>query len=292
MSTDLYREKRRFSQTPEPAGAEAPPLTQGRFVVQEHHARRLHYDLRLEMGGVLKSWAVPKGPSEDPEVRRLAVEVEDHPAEYLEFEGEIPEGNYGAGPVFRWDLGEYQVLNGEPESCWERGSLHLLLQGERLRGEWRLFRTQEGEKSQWILQKAADEHAVPGDAAEVVGDRKGVPQGLQPPMTPMPAQVRRQPSPSGREALTAEEFLALTGPSGTVTLRLDDELLQIGNLEREYWPDEGITKGHLLQYYLCAARHPAAPGGPTRHHAALPARHHAALLLPAPPRRRAGVSAG
>src|SRR5574337_2222808 len=134
-----YRHKRDFRRTPEPSGTARRPSRGHSFVVQKHAARRLHYDFRLELDGVLKSWAVPKGPSLEPGEKRLAVHVEDHPLEYAKFKGVIPEDQYGAGKVEIWDRGTWSP-DGDPHEGYDRGRLKFRLQGKKLHGGWALVR--------------------------------------------------------------------------------------------------------------------------------------------------------
>jgi bifunctional non-homologous end joining protein LigD len=157
VSLKAYKAKRDFRHTREPRGKLVTPgKGKSLFVVQKHAARRLHYDFRLEMQGVLKSWAVPKGFPTQKGDRRLAVQVEDHPFDYAHFEGIIPEGNYGAGTVMVWDTGTYELLGGEPLEALRSGKLHLRLRGKKLDGEWtlvRMKRTEDQDKAQWLLLK-------------------------------------------------------------------------------------------------------------------------------------------
>ena len=175
MGLQRYHAKRDFRRTPEPRGERprAVASARRRFVIQKHAARRLHYDFRLELDGVLKSWAVPKGPSLDPSEKRLAVHVEDHPVEYGDFEGVIPEGQYGGGRVLLWERGEW-FPEGDPEAGYRKGRLRFRLEGSKLRGTWSLVRmgaAAEDGKENWLLIKSRDEHAREGAPAEITALR-------------------------------------------------------------------------------------------------------------------------
>ncbi|WBL77112.1 DNA ligase D [Bradyrhizobium xenonodulans] len=172
-----YRRKRDFEKTPEPSGKSAvAPSKQRRFVIQKHDASRLHYDLRLEFDGVFKSWAVTKGPSLDPQDKRLAVEVEDHPLDYGDFEGTIPEGQYGGGTVMLWDRGTWE--SDDPEAGFKKGDLKFTLHGDKLHGSWVLVRMRNrgGEKrTNWLLIKHRDEYASEGE--DILAEDKSVASG-------------------------------------------------------------------------------------------------------------------
>jgi DNA ligase D-like protein (predicted 3'-phosphoesterase) len=162
-----YQEKRDFRRTAEPPGGQARASAAPLFVIQKHDASHLHYDLRLEVEGVLKSWAVPKGPSTDPKEKRLAVPTEDHPLEYADFEGVIPEGEYGAGTVLVWDSGTYRNLTEKkgqaipPAQALAHGHLKVWLEGKKLKGGYALTRFRTGKEESWLLVKMDDEAADP-----------------------------------------------------------------------------------------------------------------------------------
>src|ERR687892_651781 len=158
MGLAEYKAKRDFRKTAEPKGGKPlPKAVRGasRFVIQKHDARRLHYDFRLEVEGVLKSWAIPKGLPWKKGEKHLAVEVEDHPIDYEAFEGVIPEGNYDGGTVMVWDSGAYYVYGEQPAKSLREGKLHLILDGKKAKGEWTLVRIRgrDGEKNQWLILK-------------------------------------------------------------------------------------------------------------------------------------------
>lgn len=172
MPLDRYREKRDFDRTPEPEGG-APATDSLTFVIQKHAARRLHYDVRLELDGVLMSWAVPKGPSLDPHDKRLAVHVEDHPLDYASFEGTIPEGEYGGGTVMVWDRGTWEPLV-DPAEGLAKGDLKFELRGEKLLGRWVLVRMKPrpGDRAEnWLLIKERDDHVRPAEEYDILEAR-------------------------------------------------------------------------------------------------------------------------
>jgi len=170
MALTLYNKKRNFKETSEPSGKLKKSASRLEFVVQRHKASRLHYDFRLEMDGVLKSWAVPKGPSLNPKDKRLAMMVEDHPYDYKNFKGVIPKGNYGAGIVEIWDSGTYADLENSPKETAEKklksglkaGNLKFRLFGKKLKGEFALVKLKGPEENSWLLIKHNDEYAVNG----------------------------------------------------------------------------------------------------------------------------------
>src|ERR1700692_1439115 len=197
-SLSTYQAKRDFSKTAEPSGEVAVAASKyPRFVIQKHAASRLHYDLRLELDGVFKSWAVTRGPSLDPRDKRLAVEVEDHPLEYGDFEGTIPKGEYGGGTVQLWDRG-YWTPEGDspPQTALQAGNLKFRLDGQRLHGSWVLVRMKDRsgrEKNNWLLIKHRDEFAREGDGDALLREDRSVASGR--PMASIAAGKGRSPKP-------------------------------------------------------------------------------------------------
>ncbi|GAC1515771.1 MAG: non-homologous end-joining DNA ligase [Gemmatimonadaceae bacterium] len=282
-----YRRKRDFDRTAEPSGrGERTPRGRGlRFVIQKHAASHLHFDLRLELGGVMKSWAVPKGPSLDPRARRLAIQVEDHPMAYNTFEGTIPAGEYGGGTVMLWDRGRYTVADGLGEDALRRGhrdgKIDFVLDGERLRGAFTLVRTggasgggtAAGSKPQWLLIKRSDAHAdrvrdvvadvttsvTSGRTMEEIAQGRRVWTSKRSQATSATRRVgaaaprRRSPTPSGSSIVAQLEELERDGGGGTLRLA-GDRTLVVSHLDKVYFPADGHTKGDIMRYYASMAR--------------------------------------
>lgn len=230
MALETYRRKRRFSKTTEPR----PHVKKGGkkpiFVIQEHHASRLHYDLRLEANGVLKSWAVPKGPSLNPADKRLAVQVEDHPLAYAQFSGDIPEGEYGAGHVDIWDRGTYDNLMADkPEPLTlaqsiDAGHVEVVLHGEKLRGGFVLIRTPGfgGKKKNWLLIKMKDDFASKN----------------------LPARP-----PAAKSSKKSAGSKSRSAPKITIS-SAEPPKVQFTNVDKIMFPEPELTKGDLIKYYL------------------------------------------
>ncbi len=265
-----YQAKRDFAKTTEPSGIGANEVAQSehrRFVIQKHDATRLHYDLRLELGDVFKSWAVTKGPSLDPGEKRLAVEVEDHPLEYGDFEGTIPEGEYGGGTVMIWDRGFWAPETDEPpERSLGKGELKFIVAGEKLKGSFVLVRMKRrpGEKrDNWLLIKHRDQWATPGTDAIGSKDRSvasgrtmkqiagGKGDGAAPFMTAGPkiaASAVWNSAASERSRSSAAMRRRSEGPSREATMP------RLTHPDRVLWPGAtALTKRHLAEYLLAVA---------------------------------------
>ena len=261
MGLETYHKKRDFRRTPEPRG-KVSKINRHRFVVQEHHASMLHFDFRLEMGGVLKSWSIRKGLSLDPGDKRLAVATEDHPVEYLKFEGHIPEGNYGAGEHMIWDEGKYELLtNDDGLKGLESGRLKFRLHGKKLRGEFNLVRL-GGRDNQWLLIKGKDEFAQPGwkldllvkdDKWETDTGRKSKKESKR----AAQASVRKIQTlkSSATKAIPASRAFKSKELSGEMAVKVRGHVVSLSNLDKVYWPDEGYTKGDLVKYYFEVAEY-------------------------------------
>jgi bifunctional non-homologous end joining protein LigD len=262
MGLETYHKKRDFKQTPEPRG-KVSKVNRHRFVVQEHHASMLHFDFRLEMDGVLKSWSVRKGPSLDPADKRLAVITEDHPVEYLKFEGQIPAGNYGAGQHMIWDEGKYELVTGDDAlQELEKGRLKFRLKGKKLQGEFNLVRL-GGRDNQWLLIKGRDEFAEEGWKLDLlVKDDKWEAETSRKKKTSESegkhksgVRVIRSRKGEIEKAIPASRAFKMKDLSGDVSVKVGGDVVALTNLDKVYWPDEGYTKGDLIKYYFEVAKY-------------------------------------
>ncbi len=285
-----YRSMRDFERTAEPAGADdqSGRGSGGRFVVQRHRARRLHYDFRLEMDGVLASWAVPKGPTLDPKARHLAVHVEDHPLEYADFEGVIPKGEYGGGDVIVWDRGTWEPVDtDDPLKAVEAGNLHFDLYGEKLKGRFVLVRPNRRDQSgkeQWLILHKQDDLAVPGwdpekhprsvksgrTNDEVAAAPDAMWRSDKPPAEAEVALPKMGVKPARKRARTARRRAAPRAPAPTSeelaaldALKVEGDwdfqgrTLRLTNLDKVLFParddDAPVTKRDLIRYHAAVA---------------------------------------
>ncbi len=265
MGLATYNRKRDFKGTPEPKG-KVSKTDKHRFVVQEHHASNLHFDFRMEIGGVLKSWAVRKGPSMDPAVKRLAVPTEDHPLSYTKFEGRIPEGHYGAGMQLIWDSGTFELLDGDdPEKQFKKGKLQFELKGTKLKGVFNFFEMKG--RGGWLLVKVDDEHAKENweldllqpdkDGRKVITEENS--KAVKKTKTRSKV-VKKSTRPEkgikgekGEKAVSLNALLKEQKPAGGRLVKIGKYVVKLTSLDRVYFPGsnntEGYTKADLIRYY-------------------------------------------
>jgi DNA ligase D-like protein (predicted polymerase)/DNA ligase D-like protein (predicted 3'-phosphoesterase) len=290
MGLSSYREKRSFSKTPEPTGGK-PSDKNLIFVIQKHDASHLHYDFRLEMEGVLKSWAVPKGPSFDPSVKRLAMMVEDHPFDYRNFEGIIPKGEYGGGTVIVWDQGTYEPAEGKFASKREqeknllsqlyKGKIVFRLSGEKLKGEFALVKSSYQGENSWLLMKVQDKYAkttdilkkdksvisgktiaaMEKDPDRIYGKAKRPasatmprqPKELAPASAPVKATSKKKKVSKSKGGVSATRKPFIPEGIKNETKTIKGKELKFTNLDKVYWPREKITKRAVINYYESVA---------------------------------------
>lgn len=249
MSLKKYNAKRTFEKTPEPKGTGKTTKGKHLFVVQKHHASHLHYDFRLEMEGVLKSWAVPKGPSLNPNDKRLAMMVEDHPYSYKDFEGNIPEGNYGAGNVIVWDNGTYENADKEAGdddkkllAALHKGHLNIVLKGKKLKGEYSLIKTHGRQENAWLLIKKKDRYAKDIDITE---KEKSVISGVT--LSKLAEEYGNEKT--GTAKADKKKGVVKKKAAKKKPTKAGKIEVALTNQDKLYWPKEGITKGDLVNYY-------------------------------------------
>lgn len=267
MELNEYLQKRHFDETPEPTGGQASLKEGLHFVVQKHEASHLHYDFRLEVNGVLKSWAIPKGPSLNPTDKRLAIQVEDHPLDYRSFEGTIPKGNYGAGTVMVWDEGIYTTSQASTKQESEQlmaqgledGHLRFFLNGQKLKGEFSLVRLASAKNNQWLLRKKKDEFATEQDITQL--DQSVLTQRTMEEIAHTKSTLKKstkstRSSPAQQDlerTVAVQDILPLEEKENTFkkTKSHKDHLKQVEltHLDKIYWPQESYTKGDLITYY-------------------------------------------
>jgi DNA ligase D-like protein (predicted 3'-phosphoesterase) len=267
MSLTRYKEKRSFDKTPEPTGGK-PVSSTLRFVVQKHHASHLHYDFRLEMQGVLKSWAVPKGPSMNPADKRLAMMVEDHPWDYRNFEGIIPSG-YGAGTVIVWDEGTYEPVENKKDKKLNeklllhnlyKGGISFILKGKKLKGEFSLVKTPARGENAWLLIKKKDKFSSVADISKLeksVQSGKTLEQVANTSTTTWKsnreqksAKAKSTPAKRSKPKFSKESNwnkIYAEKITSSDTIEIGNCTVELTNVEKELWKE--ITKAELIQYY-------------------------------------------